>query len=406
MREIVVIGGGAAGMMAAITAATKGGKVTILEQKERVGKKILSTGNGRCNFTNIQQDPACYRSENLEFPWGIIEQFPAQETIAFFLQLGIYSKNKNGYMYPYSEQASAILDVLRLELERLHIEILTEVKCEEIVPKRDGFLLLTSQGKIRAKRVILAAGSKAAPVTGSDGSGKKKKKKLGHQILPVLPALVQLRCKENFYKGIAGVRIQGEVSLLVDGVCVAKDKGEIQLTGYGISGIPVFQVSRFAAIGLWKKKEVTAVLNFMPDFTKSQFLAFLKNRVSMRPEKTMEDFLTGIFHKKLSTLWLKMCRIQKEQVVSTLSEIQLESLAHLIQNFSVCVESTNSYEQAQICCGGVSTREVNPKTLESLYVSGLYFAGEILDVDGMCGGYNLQWAWSSGYVAGREAALK
>ena len=267
-------------------------------------------------------------------------------------------------------------------------------------------MLLTNQGKIRAKRVILATGSKAAPVTGSDGSGYTLAKKLGHQILPVLPALVQLRCKENFYKGIAGVRIQGEVSLLVDGVCVAKDKGEIQLTGYGISGIPVFQVSRFAAIGLWKKKEVTAVLNFMPDFTKSQFLAFLKNRVSMRPEKTMEDFLTGIFHKKLSTLRLKMCRIQKEQVVSTLSEIQLEALAHLIQNFSVCVESTNSYEQAQLCCAGVSTREVNPKTLESLYVSGLYFAGEILDVDGMCGGYNLQWAWSSGYVAGREAALK
>ena len=404
MRKVAIVGGGAAGMLAAISAAQKGAVVTVLEHKERVGKKILSTGNGRCNFTNMVQEPFCYRSENIGFPWEIIEQFNAQKTIAFFLQLGIYSKNRNGYLYPNSDQASAVLDVLRMEMDRLHVKVLTETECIKIVPKKNKFTILTNKGTIQAERVILAAGSKAAPSTGSDGSGYALAKALGHRIIPVLPALVQLRCKENFYKSLAGVRVQGRVSLYIDGECMAEDTGEIQLTQYGISGIPVFQVSRYASQGLREKKEVKAVLNFMPDFTETQFTAFLKARIGMRPDKTLEEFFIGLFNKKLCSLWIKLSKIPRETSVSELSESEINRLIRLIQQFEVCVEQTNSFEQAQICCGGVSTEEVNPKTLESVYIPGLYFAGEILDVDGMCGGYNLQWAWSSGYIAGREAA--
>lgn len=401
--NVVVIGAGASGLMAAITAARRGAKVTILEQKDRIGKKILSTGNGRCNFTNLAQEPQFYRSENESFPWKIIEKFPAQNVIAFFLELGIYSKNRNGYMYPHSDQATAVLDVLRMELERLHVCVLTEHKCIQIIPSKKGFKIQTNQGVIKADKVILSAGSKAAPVTGSDGSGYGLAKDLGHHLVPVLPALVQLRCKENFYKAIAGVRVNGTVSLYLDNACVAKDTGEIQLTNYGISGIPVFQVSRYAALGLYQKKKVTAQLNFMPEFTEKQFHDFLLNRVKSRPEKTVEEFLIGIFHKKLCDLFIKCASIDKKKQVGTCTAEEIHRLEKLIQQFEVEVKETNSFEQAQVCAGGIDTTEVQEETLESRYIPGLYFTGEILDVDGICGGYNLQWAWSSGYVAAMNA---
>lgn len=404
MNKIAVIGGGASGLMAAVAAAQEGAQICIFEHKDRVGKKLLSTGNGRCNFTNMSQEPICYHSENTLFPWGIIKKFGAQQTVAFFLKLGIYSKNRNGYLYPQSDQASAVLDVLRMEVKRLGIQVKTDAKCKAIRPGADGFVIDTEAGEFSAEKVILAAGSKAAPVSGSDGSGYLLAQKLGHRMIPVLPSLVQLRCKETFYKGIAGVRVEGSVSLYVDGECQAKDQGEIQLTNYGISGIPVFQVSRYAAIGLYENRQVTAVLNFMPDFTEEQFLAFLKNRIETRPRKTTEEFLTGLFHKKLSDLWVKLAHLERTKVMEDYTEKEIERLAHLIQNFSTEITGTNSFEQAQVCRGGIDTKEVRPDTLESLLVPGLYFAGEILDVDGICGGYNLQWAWSSGYTAGKEAA--
>lgn len=403
--RIAVIGGGASGMMAAITAASRGAHVVLVEHKDRVGKKILSTGNGRCNFTNTMQEPLCYRSEDPLFPWGIIETFSAQDAISFFLQLGIYSKNRNGYVYPGSDQASAVLDVLRMEMERLGVEVRTQTECKEILPGKKGFRIRTDTGTISAERVILCTGSKAAPSTGSDGSGYDLAKQLGHRIIPVLPSLVQLKCAGNFFKSIAGVRVNGRVSILAEGECLARDTGEIQLTAYGISGIPVFQVSRYAAKALYEKKEADAVLDFMPDFTKEQMKAFLKARAAARPEKTAEQFFIGIFHKKLADLWVRMSGISRTKPVSSFSEKDFDTLNSLIKEFRLKITGTNSFDQAQVCCGGVDTAEVDAETLESLHVPGLYFAGELLDVDGMCGGYNLQWAWASGFVAGKSAAL-
>ena len=303
MRTVAVIGGGAAGMMAAVTAAQNGADVILLEHKDRLGKKILSTGNGRCNFTNIRQEPGCYHSDDPEFPWKVVEQFDARSIISFFLQLGVYSKNRNGYIYPNSDQASAVLDALRMEVERLGIDVRTGTECREIRPGRKGFAILTDRGTVRADRVILAAGSKAAPSTGSDGSGYTLAKQLGHRIVPVLPALVQLRCGETFFKSIAGIRAEGTVSIWTDRQCIASDRGEIQLTNYGISGIPVFQVSRYASRLLYEKKEVRAVLDFMPDFTQEQMLDFLRARADARPQKKAEQFLIGLFHKKLKKKW-------------------------------------------------------------------------------------------------------
>lgn len=404
MITVAVVGGGASGMMAAITASQNGAKVILIEHKDRLGKKILSTGNGRCNFTNIHQEPVCYHSDNPDFPWKVIQQFNARSVISFFLQLGVYSKNRNGYIYPNSDQASAVLDALRMEVDRLGIAVQTGVECREIRPGRKGFNILADGETIRADRVILCTGSKAAPSTGSDGSGYRLAKKLGHRIVPVLPALVQLRCKEKFFKSIAGVRADGRVSLWVDGQCIAADRGELQITNYGISGIPVFQVSRYAAELLYEQKEVKAVLDFMPDFTEEQMTAFLRTRASARPEKSAEQFLIGLFHRKLSDLWIKLSGIPRDKTAGKLNDMELERITAMVKAFTVSVTETNSFEQAQVCRGGVDTAEVNPETMESKYVPGLYFAGELLDVDGMCGGYNLSFAWASGYIAGREAA--
>ena len=404
MRTVAVIGGGASGMMAAVTAASEGARVILLEHKDRIGKKILSTGNGRCNFTNIHQEPICYHSEDPMFPWEVVERFNAQAVISSFLQLGVYSKNRNGYIYPNSDQASAVLDAFRMELDRLKVEIRTGVECREIRPGKKGFTVLTDQGPVRADRVILCAGSKAAPTTGSDGSGYDLAKKLGHRILPVLPALTALKCEEKFFKSIAGVRANGSVSIWSGGECIAKDTGEIQLTDYGISGIPVFQVSRYASKLLYEKKEMDAVLDFMPDFTKEQTNAFLRARAKTRPDKSAEMFLIGLFHKKLCDLWIRLSEIPRQRKAGELTEDEIARLTSLIKEFRVRVRETNPYDKAQVCCGGVDTREVNPETLESVYVPGVYFAGEILDVDGMCGGYNLTFAWASGYVAGKAAS--
>lgn len=404
MRYVAVIGGGAAGMMAAITSAREGARVTILEHKDRIGKKILSTGNGRCNFTNTYQTPACYRSDNRDFAWNIIQKFNVEKTISFFKELGIYPKDRNGYLYPYSDQAAAILEVLQIEVAKLDICVMTEINVLDIQPVKKGIRITTDKKTITTDSVILACGSKAAPVTGSDGSGYQLAKLFGHRIVPVLPALVQLRCAEKFYKSISGVRVQGTVEIYADDIFLASDTGEIQLTNYGISGIPVFQVSRYAAKALYKKQSVTAVLNFMPDMNKEEFLLFLQERITLCPYKTLDEFFTGVFPKKLCELWIRLSRLPKEMRVSDLSGEQLEKLVLLIQHLRTHITETNSFEQAQICCGGVDTTEINPDTLESNYVPGIYFAGELLDVDGICGGYNLQWAWSSGFVAGKEAA--
>lgn len=403
MRQVIVIGGGASGMMAAIAAAREGADTTILEHRERVGKKILSTGNGRCNFTNRDQSPNCYFSENPEFPWLVIRQFTMQETVEFFQELGVCARDRNGYLYPGSEQAQAVLDVLRMELERLDIQVVTGVECTEIRPGR-RIRVLTNSGRYTADAVILACGSRAAPATGSDGSGYTLARQLGHRIVPVLPALVQLRCREPWYKSVAGVRAQGSVSLYAEDVCIAEDRGEIQLTNYGISGIPVFQVSRYASKALYKKKAVTAVLNFMPDCGSEEFFVLLMERAGLRPEKTVDEFLVGLFHKKLSELWIRLGGFDRRKKVGELSGDELRRLAEMIQNLRTIVEKTNSFEQAQVCCGGVDTREIDPGTMESRLVPGVYFAGELMDVDGRCGGYNLQWAWSSGMLAGRSAA--
>ncbi len=409
-QEGIIIGGGAAGLLAAITAAESGASVTILEHMPRVGKKILSTGNGKCNMTNLHMTEECYRSGVEGVPMQVIRKFSVADTIAFFRRLGVLTTDRNGYVYPASGQAQTVLDALRDKADSLGVRTYCDSKVISVNKKKAGrFTVKTETQAYAADFVILCAGSMAAKTTGSDGSGYELAKDLGHKIKKPLPALVQLKCNGDFFKAIAGVRTDVKVSLYTldkngdRGAFLAEDQGELQLTDYGISGIPVFQVSRYAAEALDHKKRVLAVIDFMPDMSDEQLFEVLKDQRNYLKERNAGDFINGLFNKKLAVLFLKSARIKADQPVSELNNKKLAELCRVIKEASFEVTGTNPYDKAQICMGGVDLREINPDTMESRLVPGLYFAGEILDVDGICGGYNLQWAWSSGHLAAISA---
>ena len=410
--EGIIIGGGAAGLMAAITAAENGAGVTILEHMPRVGKKILSTGNGKCNLTNLDMRPDSYRCGIADFPMTAIGRFSVADTVSFFRRLGVVVTDRNGYVYPASGQAQTVLDALREKTESLGVRIVTECRPETVERDGTGFCVRTSCGAFQGDFLILAAGSKAAPATGSDGSGYDLAASLGHKIVKPLPALVQLKCRGDFFRSIAGVRTEAEVSLYTAGKhgelgdLLASDRGELQLTDYGISGIPVFQVSRYASEALDRKKRVLAVLDFFPSLKDEELFSLLKEQRMYLSDRKAEGFLNGIFHKKLAALFLKAAGIRGEEMAGRLSDKKLLAAAELIKRTVVEVTAANSFDKAQVCMGGVRVKNVDPCTMESRLVPGLYFAGEILDVDGICGGYNLQWAWSSGYAAGASATGK
>lgn len=403
-RHVIIVGGGASGLVAAISAAREGARVTIVEQKDRVGKKILSTGNGRCNLTNEYMNLDCFRGDDTSIVSEILEQFGFQKTVDFFEELGVILKNRQGYIYPISDQATTILDILCMELTHLNVNILLSQSVTGIDKTTKGFSVKTTKETLHGDAVILATGGKAAPVLGSDGSGYTLAKTFGHKLSPVVPALVQLKGKGNYFKQISGVRTQAKVSLYVNQKLVSSDTGELQLTNYGISGIPVFQISRYASKAMYEKKDVLAELDFIPSMTESEFSMYIKKRLKTHGHKTAEAFLIGVFHQKLIGLLLKSAHINPTVSMSDATDEQLERLIYKSKHFQVDIEGTNDFEQAQVCAGGVRTSEVNSKTLESIYVDDLYLTGELLDVDGICGGYNLQWAWSTGYIAGKNAA--
>ena len=403
--RIGIVGAGASGLAAAIAAARAGAQVTVIEHMDKAGKKILSTGNGRCNLTNRRMEAECFRCGQKDFPMKVIERFGLEETLGFFEGLGILIKDRNGYLYPYSDQASSVRDVLLQEAERRRVQIHLSCHIERIEERPcGGFVLHTDQGRLSEDALILAAGSKAAPSTGSDGSGYELARQLGHSIIKPLPALVQLRCQGNMYRQMAGVRTEAGVRLLVDGELAAEDRGELQLVDYGLSGIPIFQVSRFAARALDQRRRVTVRVDFMPAWEEREAFVLLKKRASLLGYKPVSDFFTGMLNPKLAQVLIKCSGVNPSLKAGELTGKQLGRILGQLKSYEAIVMSVNPFANAQVCCGGVDTRQVDPRTMQSRIKRGLYFAGEILDVDGICGGYNLQFAWSSGVTAGRSAA--
>ena len=402
--SVGILGGGAAGMMAAITAAKAGADVTILESGERLGQKILSTGNGRCNLGNEALDAGKYYGSCTFLP-HCFQRFGTKDTISFFHDLGLLIKEKNGYLYPRSEQASAVLDVLRFEIAALGIKVIHGFCGKELYRAKDGkWTVRGKDGEMCFERVILTCGGKAMPKTGSDGSGYEIAKKMGHTIVPVVPGLTSLKCKEDFFKAITGVRTDGRVDVLnVNGKSLCSDKGEIQLTDQGISGIPVFQVSREVAYELKKRKEVSVKIDFLPELGDEELSVLARERFNLRRGRTIEECMTGILSKKITALLIKRRGLKGTDPAGKLKQDDILAMLTDAKAFMVTAFEVGNFQNCQVCAGGVSCAEIK-ENMESKLARNIFFAGEILDVDGKCGGYNLQWAWTSGYLAGRAAA--
>lgn len=389
--EILIVGAGASGLMAAIQAAEKSHKVTILERNDRPGKKLLVTGNGKCNLTNMDQALYHYHNSDPAFTKKVLEGFSPKDTRAFFENLGVCFKNKNGWLYPYCEQAQAVVRLLEQEIRRRKVRIKTNEHVTSIKKQNGHFSVQTETWTYTADRVILCSGGPASLVDGSSDEGMRMAEGFRHTLVQPLPALVPLKGKGNAYGKWAGVRMDGIASLLIDGKISRRERGEIQFTDYGISGIAVFQLSTDAVRSAAKGREVTIVLDLLPEHSLQALQSYLEQQRTRCPGSDA-DLFTGLLPDKM----IRMITGKQKKTP--------KEYAALLKAYPVPVKGPHSFARAQVCSGGVRLDEVNPYTMESKKVSGLYFAGEILETSGDCGGYNLQWAWSTGAVAGKSAA--
>ena len=400
--EIAIIGGGAAGFVAAITAAKSGKKVIILERKERVLKKVLVTGNGRCNMTNVKADITHYFGKNIDLIENILNSFTPKDTMEFFNELGIIcNEEERGKVYPLSGQAASIVDALRFEAEKLGIVTETEFYVRKV--EKDGFkfkIYSEDKRKIEANRVILATGGQSYPELGSNGSGYEIAKELGHSITKLSPSIVQLKAEKYQVKGLQGIKLDTAVTAYGDNKKICTYNGELLFTDYGISGNVVFNIS--FVMPLYKNVEFE--IDFMKKFDYNELYDILKKRKEILGHLTMEQYFNGMINKKLGQFLAKMSGIEKlSKPVNTLSDDEIRNLCNVLKKYRINVLETTGFKNAQVTAGGVPLDEINTETLESKKVKGLYFAGEVLDVYGECGGYNLQWAWASGHKAGESA---
>ena len=401
--EIAVIGGGASGMMAAITARKSGKEVMILERKDRILKKVLITGNGRCNITNVNANISNYFGKNISSVENILNSFNPQDTMDFFNGLGIICNEENrGKVYPLSGQASSVVDALRFEAERLGIRIETEFYVRKI--EKEGFkfkIYSEDRKKIEAGRVIIAAGGQSYPELGSNGSGFELAKELGHSVTRLSPSIVQLKTEKNQVKGLQGIKTDAAVTAYGDNKKICTYDGELLFTDYGISGNVVFNIS--FVMPLYKNVEFE--IDFMEKFDYNELYEILKERKKIMSHLTMENYFNGMINKKLGQFLSKVSGIEKlSKPVKDLNDSDIRKLCTVLKKYRVKILETTGFKNAQVTAGGVSLDEVNTETLESKIVKGLYFSGEVLDVYGECGGFNLQWAWASGYIAGENAA--
>lgn len=394
--KIIIIGGGASGLMAAIAAKNDDNSVYILEREKRVGKKILATGNGRCNMTNMGASEVNYHGRHPEFVRGALKRFWVRETLEQFSAMGVlYKEEQNGKVYPYSDTASSVLDVLRRTAERSGTEIICGFDVKSVKRASKGFEAVSYDNRrIYGDKVIVAAGGKAAPALGSNGSGYEILKSFGHRITPLSPSLVQIKTETENVKKLKGIKLNGRLKIGNN-----YESGEILFTDYGLSGPPVFSLS---AVMLGADY---AEIDIMPEYEYDEIISMLYERCAYLYDVPLEEFFTGMINKRVGQTLLKSVGIAPlSRVSSSLSEKELKLIASTLKNWRFRIEGTMSWNNAQVTRGGADTAEFDSASMRSLIVEGLYACGEVLDIDGDCGGYNLQWAWSSGWLAGKHAA--
>lgn len=406
-HEIIIIGGGASGIIASITAKDMGKDIAILEGSSRIGQKILTTGNGRCNITNRNIISSRYHSKNPNFFKYVLDSFTLEDTINLFYSLGLPLTTLDGdKMYPLSLQASSVLDVFRMAMEDRNIPVYLNARVKDIKRTANGFKINTdSEETYECSKLILCCGGKSAPNTGSDGTGFSLAKTLKHSIINPVPALVQLKLRYDNLKALSGVKFNGFAKILINKESIRKEFGEVLFTDYGISGPPILQLSRIASYALSEGKSVSLTIDMMPELSKEDLIEFLENHWGIFGYRSVLNSFIGLINKKIIPILLKEASIKNiHKPCYELDWNEKENIFDLLKNWTFEVYDTNSFKNSQVTAGGVNTDEVNPTTLESKLIKDLYFAGELLDVDGDCGGFNLQWAWSSGFIAGKNAA--
>ncbi|MBN2105118.1 NAD(P)/FAD-dependent oxidoreductase [bacterium] len=404
--DILVIGGGASGIMAAITAARHGAHVSILERMNRIGKKLLVTGNSRCNLTNLSLHPDHYHGARKAFIEKILKQCNVHSTLKLFQNLGLAWKVDNeNRVYPLSEQASSVLDILRFALSHHHVDIYCSAKADRLEYRNHQFIVtLKNHRQFTADTTILAAGGQARKDLGSNGSGFELAECLGHHIISPFPALVKIRCDCPYLKSLKGTRTDAVLTLFSGNEKVDSVTGELMFTEDGLSGIPALEISRHIHSVAQHKKECRIQIDLLPAYPADNLKTDLIMRYQMLGHMTAEQTLITILKKRLIIPVLKSAGISHQIRGNQISNDQVNQLVRVLKGWSFSVTGTRSLNEAQVTAGGVDTEEIDSETLESLLIPGLYFSGEIMDVDGDCGGYNLQWAWSTGYIAGKSAA--
>ena len=397
--QVTIIGGGASGLMAAITAARTGHTVTLLERQARVGRKLLATGNGRCNLTNRNMALARYHGQAPEFIHPAFAALDLDATLAFFHSLGLLTVMEDtGRVYPYSDQAGSVVDVLRFAADAAGVVTRTGFEAASLKRTKKGFSVSSAEETLTADRVIVCCGGMAGGKLGGTRSGYELLQSLGHGITKLYPALVQIKTDNTYVKALKGVRANAALRLCRGRDTVAASQGEVQFTEFGVSGPAVFELSRTAAT---EEGSLTIHLDLLPQLSAVDMEAMLRQRIASMVELTAENLLSGMLHNRLGRTILRYAGYSLTDPVASLSSADLKKVSKAIKDFSLPVIGVLGFDGAQVTVGGIRTAEFDPATLQSRLVPGLYAAGEVLDIDGDCGGYNLQWAWSSGYLAGQ-----
>jgi len=407
--DIAVIGGGASGMIAALSAVRTAPslRIAVLERLNRVGKKLMATGNGRCNLTNMNASEKNYHG-SVSFMRPAMTKYPPQRVLDFFETLGVHCREEEeGRVYPMSDQASSVLDALRLSLEESGVGEICDFEVVSLTRAKDGYRLTAKDGRqILAKSVVCASGGLASPSLGGCSTGYHLLESCGHELTPRFPALVQLKTNPEYTRPLKGIKYSGAIDLLVNGQLRRTETGEILFTEYGLSGIAVMQISRIAAQAFSGKRppSVEARLHLLP-MSEQEAFDLLKTRRRLLAQRALENFLTGLVNKRLGQMLIKWnTGLSLNEKSELLTDEHLSALATALTGWTLEITGTQGFDQAQVTAGGVKTEDVNPHTMESLLADGLYITGEALDIDGDCGGYNLQWAWASGLTAGEACA--
>ncbi|XOQ49570.1 MAG: Aminoacetone oxidase family FAD-binding enzyme [Eubacteriales bacterium] len=407
--DIGIIGGGAAGLMAAVCAAQECRKnriparIAVLEANPRVGKKLLATGNGRCNLTNRNLSAEHYHGDT-DLAMPLFKKYTPQRIIDQFSSLGLLCREREeGRIYPNNLQASAVLDILRFQLESLGVKTLTDFPAAAVKKTGAAFTVHSQSGTVSAKRLIFACGGKAYPQLGSNGNGYPILKSLGHSVTGLFPALVQVKTDPARAKPLKGARSAACATLLAGGKPVKTVCGEVQFTENGLSGICIFELSRLAG-ELKAEKKLEIALDLLPDYTEEEVFAMLQALRKTLGLMPAEEFLGGCVNKLVGRGVIRAALRRIPRQANEYRTDDLKAIAKTVKDFRFEVTGTLSWKDAQVTAGGVPLKEVD-ENLQSRFCPGLYLAGELLNIDGDCGGFNLHWAWSTGMAAGTACAL-